>query len=54
MEAGAVQKIIKNAPPGDVPPLRLVIESIILTAEYGSDIAEVVLNMTIRGELGEG
>jgi phosphate uptake regulator len=53
MEAGAVQKIIKNAHPEDVPALRLVIESIIRTAEYGSDIAEVVLNMTIRGELGE-
>ncbi|MFQ6052773.1 MAG: PhoU domain-containing protein [Candidatus Bathyarchaeia archaeon] len=50
MEAGAVQKIIKNAPPEDVPALRLIIESILRTAEYGSDIAEIVLNMTIQGE----
>lgn len=53
MEAGAIQKIIKNAPPEDVAALRLIIESILRTAEYGSDIAETVLNMTIRDELGE-
>ena len=54
MEAGAIQKIIKNAPPGDVPALRLIIESILRTAEYGSDIAEIVLNMTVQGEIQEG
>ena len=53
MEAGAIQKIIKNAPPEDVAALRLIIESILRTAEYGSDIAETVLNMTIRDELGK-
>jgi len=53
MEAGAIQKIIKNAPPEDVPALRLIVESILRTAEYGSDIAETVLNMTIMGEVGE-
>lgn len=53
MEAGAIQKIIKNASPEDVPALRLIIESILRTAEYGSDIAEVVLNMTIQGEILE-
>jgi len=47
MEAGAIQKIIKYAPQEDVPALRLIIESIMRTAEYGSDIAEIVLNMTI-------
>jgi len=53
MEAGAIQKIIKNASPEDVPALRLVIESIMRTAEYGSDIAETVLNMTIKTEIQE-
>ncbi len=54
MEAGVVQKIIKQASPEDVPALRLIVESIIRTAEYGADIAEVVLNMTIGGEIREG
>ena len=54
MEASAIQKIIKFAAPGDVPALRLIVESIVRTAEYGSDIAEVVLNMTIRDEISEG
>jgi len=53
MEAGAIQKIIKYAPQEDVPALRLIIESIMRTAEYGSDIAEIVLNMTIKGEILE-
>jgi phosphate uptake regulator len=53
MEAGAVQKIIKNSDPQDVPALRLIIESILRTAEYGSDIAESVLNMTVRDEIKE-
>jgi len=53
MEAGAIQKIIKNASPEDVPALRLIIESILRTAEYGSDIAETVLNMTIRSAISE-
>lgn len=53
MEAGVVQKIIKNASPEDVPALRLILESIIRTAEYGADIAEVVLNMTVQGVIRE-
>ncbi len=53
LEAKAVQKIIKNAPPEDVPSLRLIIESILRTAEYGGDIAEAVLNMTIIDEIKE-
>jgi phosphate uptake regulator len=54
MEAGVIQLIIKHASPEDVPTLRLIVESIIRTAEYGADIAEVVLNMTIRDEIREG
>ncbi len=46
-----VQGIIKNAVPGDVPALRLIVESVMRTAEYGADIAEVVLNLTIREEI---
>lgn len=53
MEAGAIQKIIKNASPEDAPALRLIIESILRTAEYGSDVAETVLNMTIMDEIAE-
>ncbi|HUS78875.1 MAG TPA: PhoU domain-containing protein [Patescibacteria group bacterium] len=53
MEAGAIQKVIKYALPEDVAALRLIVESIIRTAEYGTDIAEVVLNMTLRGEITE-
>jgi phosphate uptake regulator len=53
MEESIVQMIIKEALPKDVPALRLMVESIIRTAEYGGDIAEVVLNMTIRGIIHE-
>lgn len=53
LEAGAVQKIIKYSPLGDVAALRLIIESIMRTAEYGADIAEIVMNMTIGGEIRE-
>jgi hypothetical protein len=35
----------------DAPYLRLIIESIRRTAEYASDIAEVVLNLTIESIL---
>ncbi|UCH57738.1 MAG: phosphate uptake regulator PhoU [Candidatus Bathyarchaeota archaeon] len=52
-EAGVVQMIIKNSAPEDVPALRLIVESILRTAEYGADIAEVVLNLTIRDEIRE-
>ncbi|MBD3206294.1 PhoU family transcriptional regulator, partial [Candidatus Bathyarchaeota archaeon] len=47
-EAEAVQKIVKHAAPEEVPALRLIVESILRTAEYGADIAETVLNMTVR------
>jgi phosphate uptake regulator len=48
LEAEALHKIIKYAPSEDIPALRLIIESITRTAEYGADIAETVLNMTIK------
>ena len=53
-EAAVVQRIIKNAAAGDVPALRLIVESVMRTAEYGADIAEVVLNLTIRDEIRGG
>ena len=53
-ETGIIQKIIKNAPPENVPELRLILESILRTAEYGADIAEVVLNMTVESEIRRG
>jgi phosphate uptake regulator len=37
----------------DAAPLRLIIESIRRTAEYASDIAEVVLNLTVKSILAE-
>ena len=53
MEAEVIHKIIKLAPLEDVPPLRLIVESIMRTAEYGSDVADVVLNMTIQDIITE-
>jgi phosphate uptake regulator len=53
LEAAIIQKIIKFAPQEDVAALRLIVESILRTSEYGSDIAEIVLNMTILGEIHE-
>ena len=35
----------------EAPYLRLIIESIRRTAEYASDIAEIVLNMTVESTL---
>jgi len=54
MEAAVIQRIVKGAVPEDVPALRLIVESVLRTAEYGSDIAETVLNMTIMNEIVEG
>lgn len=53
MEAKVIQKIIKHSPPEEVPALRLIVESILRTAEYGADIAETVLNMTIKEVIKE-
>jgi len=47
MEEEVIHKIVKLAPVEDVPQLRLIVESIVRTAEYGADIAETVLNMTV-------
>ncbi|MGD2200379.1 MAG: PhoU domain-containing protein [Candidatus Bathyarchaeota archaeon] len=53
-EAEVVQLIIKGSAPKDVPALRLILESIMRAAEYGADIAEVVLNLTIEDEIHGG
>ena len=53
-EEAVVRGIIKYAAPGDVPALRLIVESVMRTAEYGADVAEVVLNLTIRDEIRGG
>jgi phosphate uptake regulator len=53
MEAEILHLIIKHAPPEEVPALRLIVESILRTAEYGADIAETVLNMTVRDAVRE-
>jgi phosphate uptake regulator len=53
MEAEVLHKIVKYAPPEEVPALRLIVESILRTAEYGADIAETVLNMTVRDAVVE-
>ena len=47
-EKEVLYKIVKHAPPEEVPALRMIVESILRTAEYGTDIAETVLNMTVR------
>ena len=53
MEAEILHMILKHAPPEEVPALRLIVESILRTAEYGADIAETVLNMTVRDVVHE-
>jgi phosphate uptake regulator len=53
LETEVLHKIVKHAPPEEMPALRLIVESILRTAEYGADIAEVVLNMTIRDAVVE-
>jgi phosphate uptake regulator len=53
MEAEILHKIVKSAAPEEVPALRLIVESISRTAEYGADIAETVLNMTVNDAVVE-
>jgi len=53
MEDEVIHKIVKLAPVEDVPQLRLIVESIVRTSEYGSDIAEAVLNMTVNDAVVE-
>lgn len=53
MEDEVIHKIVKLAPVEDVPQLRLIVESIMRTSEYGADIAETVLNMTVSDAVVE-
>jgi|WetSurMetagenome_2_1015567.scaffolds.fasta_scaffold150368_2 phosphate uptake regulator len=53
MEDEVIHKIVKLAPVEDVPQLRLIVESIVRTSEYGADIAESVLNMTVSDAVTE-
>jgi len=42
----------QSAKPLEVVSLRLIIESVRRTAEYASDISEVVLNLNVESVLG--
>lgn len=53
MEEEIIHQIVKLSPIEDVPPLRLIVESIVRTSEYGADIAETVLNMTVSDSASE-
>ena len=53
MEAEVLHMIVKQSAPEEVPAFRLIVESISRTAEYGADIAETVLNMTVRDAVKE-
>lgn len=53
LEDEIMHRIVKQAPPEEIPVLRLILESISRTAEYGADIAETVLNMTVRDSVIE-
>lgn len=53
MEQELIQMITKRANPEEAPALRLIVDSILRTAEYGSDIAETVLNMTVKDAVVE-
>jgi phosphate uptake regulator len=53
LEAEVIHKIVKLAPVEDVPSLRLIVESIVRTSEYGADIAETVLNMAVSDATSE-
>jgi phosphate uptake regulator len=53
MEDEVIHKIVKLAPVEDVPQLRLIVESIVRTSEYGADIAETVLNLTVSAAVTE-
>jgi len=47
-EKEVVERVLKRAGIEEIANLRLIIESIRRTAEYASDIAEIVLNMTVE------
>ena len=48
MEAEVIHKIVKYASLEEMAALRLIVESIMRTAEYGTDIAEAVLNIAVE------
>ena len=47
-------RILKISDVQEASSLRLIVESVKRTAEYASDVAEIVLNMTIKSVLKEG
>jgi hypothetical protein len=49
MESEAIHEMVKREPKEIIPQLRLIVESILRTAEYGADIGEAVLDMTNPG-----
>jgi phosphate uptake regulator len=46
-EDEVIHKMVKLAPREDIPQLRLIVESIVRTSEYGEDIAETAFNMMV-------
>jgi phosphate uptake regulator len=48
MENEAMRIIAKNAEPAQMSGIRMIMESIRRTAEYASDIAEIVLNLNVN------
>ena len=48
-----IQTLVKHATPDEVSVLRLSVESLIRTADYGSDIAEAVLNLMVKDVVTE-
>jgi len=52
MEEDVIQAISKKAEP-EAPILRLITESVRRAAEYASDIAEIVLNLTVENILSQ-
>lgn len=54
LEKELMPHVLKMGDVQEASSLRLVVESVKRTAEYGSDIAEIVLNMTIESAIKEG
>ncbi|MGB9845850.1 MAG: PhoU domain-containing protein, partial [Methanothermobacter tenebrarum] len=48
LENEAIKEIQFKIKQADIPPMRMIMESIRRTAEYASDIAEIVLNLNIN------
>jgi len=51
LEKEVVASVLRRASMEEIGNLRLIIESIRRTAEYASDIAEIVLNMTVENAI---